>query len=862
MNITSSTIQYIQNNNVKTFKIPKEDRNINFKKWAYNDVIQYIRLNEQKNKKNSKKSKANANKKNTIKYARLTTVRDNQIINGKKTLDQMKIEALIAANNLGVNSMEYTSIIKQIKQYGELILNKYYEDYIKQNYQFGDNYERVKHDMSIKIHDGLNQIIKPGQCIKVKIDKTLESTTFDAYVDRKHHATAFDDFLGFGHDNYYTEDNEKLYFKFIIPNDYRIDDIIEQIIETIGKTNLKSLNKFYQPKDKDYFVMDAIDIRGDKKDKLIEDGKFPAFLTTVKDEQLLLIPLDIFDFMMSMNNGALRNKIYYCQYNNFDMSNNFKIIGDDVIDKHFIKYFMNETIEFKGNDTKIAFITKILDKLLENMKLNISKYKDLYENKDNITGTDIKSLFNPHDYAKLMEEEKEEDKKESSKELMKKLKEDYEKSKKNKNEYAYLSDFGKPEKVPTGKIEIEDKKESSKELMKKLKEDYEKSKKNKNEYAYLSDFTTTIKVPKSTTPITTTEDVKPSEVKEVEEIKEAEEPKETHTLAKSKQPIKGVDTIIIDKRDEKKDKKDIKPIDPNKIPPVGPIGPITPITPIIPTQEKQPQTTRMSEEPSSFTTDNSDISKPLKTKTTLQLYYYDDIIKKKELEVPFVYAMILHTNEKNPKMITYLNSLSSQMAKLNILYDLLYFCQDTHDKLESKYKGKRIKVNNNDKLTIDDFIDNIKFKISTNKNFNEYDVEINVVRGTNEEDIKEIFDLHFDNLNKNGKGLYNAGLYDNIKEFINFRKDTKETLYYLLQRIIALEQDMKTVKNKMVSNDIRTNLRNKNIDLNNSDEEDFDDDDDNRGNGFMCSRCGMINPKFFKNDYPTLSEFREQFSKL
>ena len=30
----------------------------------------------------------------------------------------------------------------------------------------------------------------------------------------------------------------------------------------------------------------------------------------------------------------------------------------------------------------------------------------------------------------------------------------------------------------------------------------------------------------------------------------------------------------------------------------------------------------------------------------------------------------------------------------------------------------------------------------------------------------------------------------------------------------------------------------------------------------MCLRCGMINPKFFKNDYPTLSEFREQFSKL
>ena len=83
MNITPSTIQYIApNNKVQTFKIPKKDRNINFKKWAYNDVIQYIKLNEQR-RENKNKSKSKS-KKNIIKYARLTTVRDNPIINGKK----------------------------------------------------------------------------------------------------------------------------------------------------------------------------------------------------------------------------------------------------------------------------------------------------------------------------------------------------------------------------------------------------------------------------------------------------------------------------------------------------------------------------------------------------------------------------------------------------------------------------------------------------------------------------------------------------------------------------------------------------------------------------------------------------------
>ena len=111
-----------------------------------------------------------------------------------------------------------------------------------------------------------------------------------------------------------------------------------------------------------------------------------------------------------------------------------------------------------------------------------------------------------------------------------------------------------------------------------------------------------------------------------------------------------------------------------------------------------------------------------------------------------------------------------------------------------------------------------------------------------------------------GNGLnYNSGLYDSIKDFINFRKDTKETLYYLLQRIIALEKNMKAVQNKLVANDIKTQIKNNNIKLDHNDD---DEDSDIEGNGFTCSRCGKINPKFFNGDYPTLSEFREQFSKI
>ena len=60
---------------------------------------------------------------------------------------------------------------------------------------------------------------------------------------------------------------------------------------------------------------------------------------------------------------------------------------------------MDETITFEGSDTKIAFMTKILDNLLLKMNLNIGKYKELYDNKiNNITGDDVKSIFKKDDY--------------------------------------------------------------------------------------------------------------------------------------------------------------------------------------------------------------------------------------------------------------------------------------------------------------------------------------------------------------------------------------------------------------------------------------------------------------------------------
>ena len=58
-------IEYIEGNNVKQFKVPKDDYNLKFDKMSYNDVLMYIKLTKEEQDK--------SNQKNVIKYKPLKT---------------------------------------------------------------------------------------------------------------------------------------------------------------------------------------------------------------------------------------------------------------------------------------------------------------------------------------------------------------------------------------------------------------------------------------------------------------------------------------------------------------------------------------------------------------------------------------------------------------------------------------------------------------------------------------------------------------------------------------------------------------------------------------------------------------------
>ena len=59
-------IEYIEGNKVKQFEVPEKDYNLKFNKMSYNDVIMYIKLTKEEEKKK--------NQDNTLKYKPLKTV--------------------------------------------------------------------------------------------------------------------------------------------------------------------------------------------------------------------------------------------------------------------------------------------------------------------------------------------------------------------------------------------------------------------------------------------------------------------------------------------------------------------------------------------------------------------------------------------------------------------------------------------------------------------------------------------------------------------------------------------------------------------------------------------------------------------
>ena len=644
MNITKTKINYILGNTAKTFKIPKEDQHINFKKWSYNDVIEYIKLTEKKKEnKPSKKSKVNK-----IKYQKLITVKDNPIIKGKKTVDQLRNEYLLAVNNYGNNSTEARTILEQLTDYGTKILKAYYQDYLKQIQTNSDSDSNLTiQEFTFKLNEAAKKYILDVQSYRIKNDNSSGMNIFEKGIVNYSKNYNFIDLLGYSEKLFNNfNDSEKIYFKFPISNNYTVDEAIEQLKKYIDD-DIRKFNKFYNWEEENC-VIDKSNI-GDKKDELIKDNKFPIILTDIHSYQIIYICSDILEFIMSKDNGKLRKTIYYCQYDN-DLLNRYFIMNNDILDIAFIDYFMkfmNNSIIFEGENIEIAFLNKFINKIYLSIGINITNYKNVYDNKidNNIKGTNMKNKLTLDDYKHKMEEDDDDKNKDTIKAINDRINKKIEE---NKNKREKIEDFTYPYPLkPKKNIKILSSNSEdidSNDLS--IDDDIEKEEEE-------------IDVPKPTEPIITTEEIKPIET--IEENEMITQPE--------------IKPIII-----KDDDKDIKPIYP---PPNLPPGVTQPTG--IP-QPPIPNSNNLTKDFEDVKPIPDDLIKEVKIDDKL-LHKYDDkydftfyIICNKDTNTPFpeVYGIVVKNNNKD-SMFERISK--DDMNKKSQLYITLMNCETRYNKL-------------------------------------------------------------------------------------------------------------------------------------------------------------------------------------
>jgi len=1013
MNITKDKIEYIKGDKVKTFKIPKEDRNINFKKWSYGDVLQYIKLTKQKNKK--------PNNKNKIKYTRLRTVKDNKIINGKKTINELKEEYVLMSNRYGSDSPQARSILDQINEYGDKIINPLYQEYLKVM-DPNNPFKLTQNQFCDMLDRKFNELLQNEGLYYFYITNT--KLRFNYGNGGYNTFNVFSKLINKDKENYNLQikDDTKIYHPFIIKN-YIFKDIVNKIKNLCNLDDFKDFYKW----NNNLSVVKYKEVIS-HEDDFKKSGLFPTVIGP--NDGYLMICYDIFEYIMSKNDGEIRNKIFYCQYmqekeNPTFTYGNYIIINNDIIDyKNFIKYFMDDEINYNGKNLDLAFTNLMISKTLQKCGLNPNMYKDAFGVKENeIFGTKIKDDSNAMEIENNEDNENKEKEDEENKKMKKEF-DDLRKERMKKKSEFYTNNKNKNQDYYEW---MNKNKTKDDELTFKMSEDSEDEEDSENDDEIP---TTKIDIPKPIEPIVTTENkIIPIVPKQPDEIKIAKpdilKPIDPNTLSPTTIGVPPIGQPIHDPNNMPPVYPPTLPIKINNIPPVGPstepiiptynpnnqpiipmlppVGPPTepikqpnpldglptynfidnkPITPIMPPiappkYEKDDEVNDDNEiKPTILNNDNSIPVPDELFENCDKVYAYCYYNENQYLQL---YAIIL--TDKNNKLIkcVTIDELEENEQIFTDLFTSIYsYYSEAINDFEQNYKLPKQKINQSLNITyqikIRQIVKQIKedIKVHVIECYGLYDAKDKLKKYLNKEKLdlrgpisyspqimarvyfgenettkggfeiptvmgiitystynKDIIKKHslikiqdvkietnymnklnditnekikqYENYRKNDETTkiikenillkikldlnceveyidngvdklmedltktklkplpkQGEGIVDSIKDFINFRKDVKETEYYLLQRIIKLESEMKNVKNKLVSNDIRTNLNKINYQPNDNDNDDWD----NEGNGFTCSRCGKINPKFFNGNYPTLSEFREQFSKL
>ena len=106
-------IEYIEGNKVKQFEVPEKDYNLKFNKMSYNDVIMYIKLTKEEEKKNKET--------NTLKYKPLKTV-------ASKTKDYFAQDIKLMSQNERLKKIAEYLVSDNIQELKEFLSSDVFSD--------------------------------------------------------------------------------------------------------------------------------------------------------------------------------------------------------------------------------------------------------------------------------------------------------------------------------------------------------------------------------------------------------------------------------------------------------------------------------------------------------------------------------------------------------------------------------------------------------------------------------------------------------------------------------------------------------------------------------------------------------------
>ena len=375
-------IEYIEGNKIKQFEVPKKDYNLKFDKMSYNDVIMYIKLTKEEEKKK--------NQDNTLKYKHLKTIaartkdyfaQDIKLMSQTEKLKKIA-EFLVSGNIQELKEFLSSDVFNDdpiIKSVMTLLNNKGY------TYEEMKTLMKKRKEIDLYSSEIENCIVKDGETHYSFEDITFKNTLNDL-LDLSKQINVLQEYAIF------------------VPLDNPIIDKFERLINFDNKQKgFTQLNKLIFGEDASNFNTKE----GRKASNFLSDNYFTPSIYYNNTESFILPSRKIKSF--SFNVSALKTKkelknsdlpmYFYSEFNN-------KIYLNLKILYYLLQYndsFKNNNYKFVVEKLKNGVVSNViliagsafdLDSIIKSLEEKDDKEKDYYEEYVNLMSETITKFFN------------------------------------------------------------------------------------------------------------------------------------------------------------------------------------------------------------------------------------------------------------------------------------------------------------------------------------------------------------------------------------------------------------------------------------------------------------------------------------